>query len=219
MNRSIVTLTLVTAVAGGIAFGCSLPESGLFGFGGAAPVSDAGPAAGGAPGTSSSVEASTAGVGGVSTAGSTSASAGGVGGAAGTVSASSSDVSSASSVSSSANSSSAASSGAVSSSASSGCVATSCQAHNTVCGILDDGCGVQLYCGDCPQKQWCGGAGPGQCGKACDCELANGPGLGCPVSEPYGCTCLQGTPNSASCSFVKVINQMNDLEAWCCPIP
>ena len=55
------------------------------------------------------------------------------------------------------------------------CVPITCAHANAECGMIGDGCGGELDCGDCPPGQTCGGGGtPHQCGSPCT-PLSCGP--------------------------------------------
>src|SRR6202012_410331 len=49
------------------------------------------------------------------------------------------------------------------------CTPTTCAAAGVACGPASDGRGHLLQCGTCPPGQYCGGAGPGQCGTSTNC--------------------------------------------------
>ena len=53
------------------------------------------------------------------------------------------------------------------------CVPTTCAKQAAVCGTIADHCGATLHCGDCPDGEVCGAAGPNQCGCACSLPHAD----------------------------------------------
>ncbi len=60
------------------------------------------------------------------------------------------------------------------------CTATTCVAEGAVCGTIDDGCGVVLNCGGCPQGEVCGGEKRNKCGTTlCTPTTCQAQGLNC----------------------------------------
>jgi hypothetical protein len=60
------------------------------------------------------------------------------------------------------------------------CRPTSCQAAGAECGYVPDGCGSSIHCGQCPEEETCGGAGPNLCGPG-SCEAMLCPQDSCGV--------------------------------------
>ncbi|MBL9039302.1 MAG: hypothetical protein JNG84_12360 [Archangium sp.] len=81
-----------------------------------------------------------------------------------------------------------------------GCGLVTCTSANADCGLLGDGCGAVLNCGDCIPPQSCGGGGtPSRCGgnQACVPRTCAGAGADCgPFSDGCG-----GLLNCGTCAL------------------
>jgi hypothetical protein len=87
--------------------------------------------------------------------------------------------------------------------------ATTCATFNANCGPVSNGCGGLVECGTCPSTQFCGGAGPSQCGGsttgtgACVPVTCADVGANCgPISNGCGDSVDCGTcTGTDSCGF------------------
>jgi hypothetical protein len=67
------------------------------------------------------------------------------------------------------------------------CAQRTCAAAGASCGLIDDGCGMTLDCGTCPEGRACGGSGvPNVCGQTCTPTTCARAGASC-GSMPDGC--------------------------------
>ncbi|MBI5537596.1 MAG: hypothetical protein HY898_33040 [Deltaproteobacteria bacterium] len=94
------------------------------------------------------------------------------------------------------------------------CNVTSCASISADCGQMPDGCGGVLDCGTCPDKKYCGGAGPNRCGdkpctpitcasKGYDCgEITDGCSkiISCGQCSGYESCAGSGHPNKCGCT-------------------
>ena len=105
------------------------------------------------------------------------------------------------------------------------CVPRTCQ--STDCGVIDNGCGLEMDCGGCPEGVICGAHGvPNECEVACEARTCGSPDAQCGTLDD-GCgntldcgDCTDGTfcgangtPNT--CGGVCVPKSCEALEATC----
>ncbi|MEI8257151.1 MAG: hypothetical protein WCJ30_15870, partial [Deltaproteobacteria bacterium] len=81
-----------------------------------------------------------------------------------------------------------------------GCGLVTCASAHAGCGLIGDGCGGVIHCGDCAAPQTCGGGGvPSQCGggtTVCVPRTCTGAGLNCgPIGDGCG-----GALNCGACT-------------------
>jgi hypothetical protein len=104
------------------------------------------------------------------------------------------------------------------------CPPETCQQQNISCGPAGDGCGGQIFCGNCMSPQTCGGGGvPGQCGYpdggACTQLTCRQQNIGCgPAGDGCGGQLNCGTcPTDQTCGGGGVPSQCGYPDGGACP--